>query len=206
MRRVDGVPMQAQTLKQSDAAGCLRTTKQRVKMIERVLGHVTKHPGCTWRDVAGRYGWSMGSALPAVKLAVQHGAITQDEHGALRPRHPDDCRCAACWEEGTPLSPDEAQLEFFGRPASARSAVPDPWEWHKDHVESQPEDGLHGWVAYPCPGLWLHVLYDAEARPRWCWWVDRMDNEGAGTQVSRVKGVATTKKGAQEAARREAER
>lgn len=97
------------------------------------------------------------------------------------------------------------QLDLFARPAAAAPeepaapAPPDPWAWHKDHVSSSAEDGLHAWYATPRIGLWLHLEYDAEASPKWAW---RVERDGRTT----ARGAALTKEGAQDAARAEAER
>ena len=45
----------------------------------QAFAHIERHEGCTWRDVAARYGWTHGTAVRAVSGLLDKGDVREAE-------------------------------------------------------------------------------------------------------------------------------
>lgn len=114
------VPMARCSISAAALGQSARQPRQRDSMVEKAVEHVTKLGGCGWRELGARFSWEPGTAIRVARLALHEGLL-EGEIEALRPpaAHPDDCRCEACWAEGTPLPVDAVVPECCRCPRPA---------------------------------------------------------------------------------------
>lgn len=82
-RDLAGVGIQALTTPGMQCAARKSTLN---KVQERVLEHITHHPGARWRDVAARYGYTAGTVLAALGQLKQRELVEDHGEGRMHAR------------------------------------------------------------------------------------------------------------------------